>query len=52
MINKIEWTEVEWDAKRWTVRAAKMKSGWDHVVPLSRQPVLIFKQFDLQLAKA
>ncbi|WP_247990248.1 hypothetical protein [Bradyrhizobium sp. 186] len=37
MINDMEWAEVDWDAKRWTIPAAKMKTGWDHVVPLSRQ---------------
>jgi hypothetical protein len=29
MINEMEWSEVDWDAERWTVPAAKMKTGWD-----------------------
>jgi integrase len=37
MVNEMEWSEVDWDAKRWTIPAAKMKTGWDHVVPLSGQ---------------
>ena len=37
MVNEMEWSEVDWDAERWTVPAAKMKTGWDHVAPLSRQ---------------
>jgi len=37
MVNEMEWSEVDWDAERWTIPAAKMKTGWDHVVPLSRQ---------------
>ncbi|WP_440641457.1 tyrosine-type recombinase/integrase [Bradyrhizobium sp. PUT101] len=41
MINDMEWAEVDWDAKRWTIPAAKMKTGWDHVVPLSRQVLAI-----------
>ncbi|GLR89743.1 tyrosine-type recombinase/integrase [Bradyrhizobium iriomotense] len=44
MINEMEWTEVDWDAKRWTIRAAKMKAGWDHVVPLSRQALAILRR--------
>jgi integrase len=32
MVNEMEWSEVDWDGERWTIPAAKMKSGWDHVV--------------------
>lgn len=42
MIN--ERCEVDWDAERWTIPAAKMKTGWDHVVPLSRQAVAILRR--------
>ena len=41
MVNEMEWSEVDWDAERWTIPAAKMKAGWDHVVPLSRQALAI-----------
>jgi integrase len=34
MVNEMEWSEVDLDAERWTIPAAKMKTGWDHVVPL------------------
>jgi integrase len=44
MINDMEWTEVDWDAKRWTIPAAKMKTGWDHVVPLSWQALAILRR--------
>ena len=43
MINDMEWIEVDWDAKRWTIPAVKMKTGWDHVVPLSRQALAILR---------
>jgi integrase len=43
MVNEMEWNEVDWDAERWTVPAAKMKTGWDHVVPLSRQALAILR---------
>jgi integrase len=44
MINDMEWTEVDWDTERWTIPAAKMKTGWDHVVPLSRQALVILRR--------
>jgi integrase len=43
MVNEMEWSEVDWDAARWTIPAAKMKTGWDHVVPLSRQALVILR---------
>ena len=44
MINDMEWHEVDWDAERWTIPAVKMKTGWDHVVPLSRQAIAILER--------
>ncbi|WP_439373057.1 tyrosine-type recombinase/integrase [Bradyrhizobium sp. DASA03120] len=44
MISDMEWTEVDWKNKRWIIRAAKMKAGWDHVVPLSRQALAILRR--------
>jgi integrase len=44
MIHDMEWSEVDWDAERWTVPAVKMKTGWDHVVPLSRQALVILRR--------
>jgi integrase len=35
--------DERWDAERWTIPAAKMKTGWDHVVPLSRQALAILR---------
>jgi integrase len=43
MVNEMEWSEVDWDAERWTIPAAKMKNGWDHVVPLSRQALALLR---------
>ncbi|WFU40343.1 tyrosine-type recombinase/integrase [Bradyrhizobium sp. CB82] len=40
----MEWTEIDWDANRWTIRAAKMKAGWDHVIPLWRQALAILRR--------
>jgi integrase len=44
IINNMEWTEVDWDTERWTIPAAKMKTGWEHVVPLSRQAITILRR--------
>jgi integrase len=44
MIHDMEWREVDWDAERWTIPAVKMKTGWDHVVPLSRQAIAILER--------
>ncbi len=44
MVNEMEWSEVDWDAERWTIPATKMKTGWDHVVPLSRQALAILRR--------
>jgi integrase len=44
IIHNMEWTEVDWDAERWTIPAAKMKAGWEHVVPLSRQAITILRR--------
>ena len=43
MVNEMEWSEVDWNTERWTVAATKMKTGWDHVVPLSRQAIAILR---------
>jgi integrase len=45
MIHDMEWREVDLDIEqRWTIPAVKMKTGWDHVVPLSRQAIAILKR--------
>jgi integrase len=42
-VNEMEWSEVDWDAERWTIPAAKTKTGWHHVVPSSRQALAILR---------
>ena len=34
-----DWSEIDWDARLWTVPAARMKAGRAHRVPLSSQAV-------------
>jgi integrase len=41
MINCMEWSEVPPGAVRWTIPASKMKTGYDHIIPLSRQAMAI-----------
>lgn len=43
-LRKMEWSEVDLPSATWTVPGAKMKSGRDHVVPLSSQAVAILAE--------
>ena len=36
-IRHMEWTEIDWEAKRWEIPAEKMKMRQPHIVPLSQQ---------------
>ena len=36
-----EWTEIDWQEKVWRIGAAKMKTGSDHIVPLSKQSLKV-----------
>ena len=38
------WSEVDTEARTWTVSAARMKSGKDHVVPLSGAALAVLEQ--------
>lgn len=45
---KGEWSEIDFDAKTWTVPGSKMKlKSGDHVVPLSRQAISILEELKL-----
>lgn len=39
-----EWTEIDFDAKEWRIPAEKMKSKFQHIVPLSKQSVKVLKE--------
>ncbi|MDD5229397.1 MAG: tyrosine-type recombinase/integrase [Methylococcales bacterium] len=43
-IRTAEWSEIDLERKEWRIPASKMKKRLDHVVPLSRQVIEIFKQ--------
>lgn len=52
-LRKAEWTEFDLDARQWRIPAARMKrtkqeklSGGDHVVPLSRQALLVLRELE------
>jgi len=38
-----EWSEIDWDKKQWIIPGEKMKTGKEHIVPLSRQMLEILK---------
>jgi integrase len=46
------WGEIDLDAKLWTIPAARMKAGREHVVPLSPAAVDVFKRAAKWRAKA
>lgn len=39
-----EWREISFSNKLWTIPAAKMKMGYDHIVPLATQTLDILKE--------
>lgn len=43
-----EWTEIDLEAAEWSIPGAKMKMGIDHVVPLARQVVALFRELKEQ----
>jgi len=42
-----EWTEFDFEAAEWNIPAEKMKMRQAHLVPLSKQAVVIFKELKL-----
>lgn len=42
-----EWSEFDFHDKRWIIPAAKMKMGFDHIVPLASQTLDILHQMKL-----
>ena len=38
-----DWSEIDWDARLWTVPAARMKAGREHRVPLSAQAMAVLR---------
>lgn len=42
-----EWNEIDWDNKLWVIPGQKMKTGDEHIVPLSDQLLEILKQAKL-----
>lgn len=41
---KAEWSEIDFEAKQWIIPARRMKMKKDHIVPLSRQSMDIFRE--------
>lgn len=39
-----EWSEIDWEAEEWKIPGHKMKTGTDHIVPLSRQALDALKE--------
>ena len=43
-IRKARWIDIDFEDKLWTIPAEFMKSGRDHIVPMSNQTIEIFKE--------
>jgi integrase len=43
-IRHMEWTEIDWEAKRWEIPAVKMKMRQPHIVPLSQQALEVLRE--------
>lgn len=39
------WSEIDFDARLWTVPAGRMKAGREHRVPLSKQAIALLRRF-------
>jgi integrase len=39
-----EWDEIDWETKQWIIPGEKMKTGSEHIVPLSDPLLEILKQ--------
>lgn len=42
-IRAMEWAEINWEESRWQIPAEKMKMAQPHIVPLSRQALLLLE---------
>jgi integrase len=43
-LRQAEWSEIDFDAEQWNIPGEKMKMRLPHIVPLSRQAVVIFRE--------
>lgn len=46
-----EWKDIDFESKRWLIPAEKMKMGYDHLVPLSRQVLEILQKMRIENGK-
>lgn len=46
-IRAMEWSELNWEEKRWEIPAEKMKMKQAHIVPLSEQALAILQEIHL-----
>lgn len=46
-LRHMEWTEINWEEKRWEIPGEKMKLKQPHIVPLCRQAIAILEEIQL-----
>ena len=45
-LRKLEWAEVNWEAKQIEIPAEKMKMGEPHIIPLAEQSLLLLRELE------
>ena len=43
-LRKARWEEIDFEERVWTIPGQRMKMGREHIVPLSRQAIALFKE--------
>lgn len=48
MVSEMKWNEINFDTCEWHLSAERMKTGFEHIVPLSKQVISILKPLKLK----
>jgi len=46
-LRHMEWEEINWEGEQWEIPAEKMNIGQPHIVPLSKQAIIILEEHNL-----
>ena len=42
----MQWSEIDWDQRTWTIPAGRMKTGKEHIVPLSDRVIALLRRLE------
>ncbi|MCO1333087.1 integrase arm-type DNA-binding domain-containing protein [Microbulbifer sp. OS29] len=45
-LRKLEWAEINWEARRIELPSEKMKMGQPHIIPLAEQPLALLRELE------